>query len=338
MAFGIAVLGLDHWYTAFGVLDNTHKNASATLVGVWDKDASRRAEITAKYPDVLVVGEADALLRWDDVDLVCVCAATDEAVPLCKSALKAGKHVLSVKPPARTLVELDGVLSVAPGSGKFYGSFEGMQRLQPKNVKLRELLQSGAIGNPLSYHHVAHGGLPSPWPGKPGGAPSWWLDKNKVPGGAWIDHAIYAVDLARFVFDGEITQAHGIMGRRTHPGLSVEDYGVSLMRLSRKNGVGGDVALMFEDTWANESGGGGASTNRTQFIGTKGSIVPDGDGWIVKSGGKETRHEIAASTYFQMSKLAEILQSGGKMPMPFDAKDARANLAACLSVYDAAKS
>ena len=334
MPFGIAVLGLDHWYTAFGVLDTAAASSRAPLVGLWDARADRRNEIAAKYPNALVADAPDALLEREDVSLVAVCAPTDEAVPLVQRALRAGKHVLSVKAPARSLAELDAVLAVAEearrASGAFYGSFEGMQRLNPRAQKLRELLRGGAVGQPLSYHQVGHGGLPQPWPKQTG--PSWWTDAARVPGGAWIDHALYAVDLARFVFDGEVDRAFGIIENRVHRDLAVEDYGVALLRLvPSAAGGASSVSLIFEDTWSSAAGGG---TSRQQIIGTRGAVRPDGSDWVVSSGGAETRHPIPAGPFFDLDALAGLLENG--QSPPFGPSDARANLAACLAVYEAA--
>lgn len=325
--FGIAVVGLDHWYTAFGVLDTAAGSSIAPLIGLSDPSDTRRSEMQAKYP-VIVTNDADALIRRDDVDLVAICATTREAPGIAQQALAAGKHVVSVKPPARTLAELDAVIAAGERAGRFYGSFEGMQRLTPRVTLLRELIQSGAIGTPMAFHQVAHGGLPAPWPGRTGD--SWWLKRDNVPGGAWLDHAIYAVDLARFVFEGEITSAAGIIENRVHRELEVEDYGAALLRLAPDNG-GPGVSLIFEDTWTAEPGGG---TSRQQIIGTNGSLRPEGNDWVVTRGKNETRHPIGAAPFFRLDALADLLV-GGQTP-PFGPSDARANLAACLAVYEAA--
>lgn len=327
MSFGVALIGLDHWYTAFGFIDNTKAAANATLIGIAESDAARRAFIAEKHPDVAVAAEPDALIGDPRVELVAICATTARAPDLAKRALAAGKHVLSVKPPARTLAELDAVLAVAAESGRFYGSFEGIQRLNPRAVLLRELIAGGAIGTPLSFHHVAFGGLPSPWPGQSG--PSWWLDADSVPGGGWIDHAIYSIDLARFIFGGEITQASGLIGNRVHENLKpLEDYGAALLQLDAPTGP---VTLFLEDTWIGAASG----ASRTQFIGTDGSIRPDGSDWVVTKSGVEARHAIPASPFFAIDALAALLQSN-RTP-PFGPADARANLAACLAVYEAAR-
>ncbi|MBB6049777.1 Gfo/Idh/MocA family protein [Armatimonas rosea] len=327
MRFGVALLGLDHWYTAHGVCEIASKSERVALIGVSSPDATHRAWASEKYPEIQVTETAAPLLARDDVHLVAICAPTAAAPELAKQALAAGKHVVAVKPPARTVAELDSVIVAAEVAGKFYGSFEGMQRLTPRVLKLRELLQSGAIGTPLSYHQIGHGGLPSPWPGQPSGAPSWWIDSSQAPTGAWADHAIYAIDLARFVFDGEIVWSAGLIENRVHTTLPLEDYGIALLKLQPRAG-GSAVSVMLEDTWAAAPGGG---AHRVLFIGTHGQIRPEGNDWIVTANGEETRHTPDPSPFFHLDSLAEALQSNADIP--WSAADARANLAACLAVY-----
>lgn len=326
MAFGIAVLGLDHWYTAFGVLDICTASEVTPLVSIYEPDATRRAEVAAAYPQALVTDSVDAALSAPGVELVAICAKTGDAVQLSKQALNAGKHVVSVKPFARTRDEADGILQVAATSGKFFGSFEGMQRFQPRAETLRDLIASGAVGDVVSFHQVGHGGLPSPWRGGKSGDPSWWIDPEQVPGGAWIDHAIYAVDLARFALDGQITHAEATLDNRLHKDLPLEDFGAAILTLERTDGP--NVTLYIMDTWCAEPGTG---YSEYRFIGTQGTITADGNAWVVKTKDGSTRHEWESGTYFRFEKLAALLQSG--QDVPFGPEDALANLTACLQVY-----
>lgn len=340
MAFGIAVIGLDHWYTAFGVLDIAAASETVNLVGIADGNAARLAEIGQKHPQAAVTTRYQELLEREDVALVAICAPTDQAPGIAKAALAAGKHVISVKPPARTLPELDEVLALAASTGLFYGSFEGMQRLHPKSQRLRELIAEGAIGQPVTYHQVGHGGLPSPWPGQPGGADSWWIRAPQVPGGAWLDHAIYAVDLARYIFDGEIElgTVAGFTDQLVHKSLGMEDYGAALMRLNSRSAA--RVTLFIEDTWAADGAKGGGA-HSLEIIGTTGILRFDGktNSWIVsKTNAEPVSHAVAASPFFVLDALPEVvdLHHRGEAT-PFGATDARANLAACLQFYAAAK-
>ena len=327
MRFGVALLGLDHWYTAHGVCEIASKSESVALIGIQSPHELHRAWAQEKYPSLSVTDDPAALLSRNDVQLIAVCAPTADAPALAKQALAAGKHVVAVKPSATTLTELDDVIAAAETSGKFFGSFEGMQRLTPRVLKLRELIQSGAIGTPLSYHQIGHGGLPSPWPGQPGGAHSWWIDATKAPTGAWTDHAIYAIDLARFVFGGEIVWSAGLIENRVHTELALEDYGIALLKLQPDSG-GSPVSLMLEDTWAAAPGGG---AHRVLFIGTHGQIRPEGNDWVVSANGEEIRHTPDSSPFFPLDTLADALTQNTEIP--WSSADARANFAACLSVY-----
>jgi predicted dehydrogenase len=311
---------LDHWYTALGVLDIAKKSEKVALVGVQESDEARRAWLREKHPDVALLPDAPQ----SEADLVAICVPTADAPQIAIRALEASKHVLCVKPPARTLAELDEVIAAAERAGRFFGSFEGVQRLHPRAQTLKKLIDEGAIGTPLSFHQVGHGPLPAPWPGGESGAPSWWIDPSKAPGGAWIDHAIYALDLAHFVFGGEVDFSAGVLGNRLHPNLPLEDYGAALMRLTS------GVALIFEDTWAAVVGTG---YGRYFFLGTEGSITAEGSAWVVRRGKDEVRHEIPDVPFFALDALAKALLSGESLP--FGPAEARANLTACLKVYGA---
>jgi len=324
MSFGVALVGLDHWYTAFGVCETVAGSSKLSLVGIADPHADRRAWARETYPDAVVVETMDSLVSRDDVDLVCICAPTSDASGFALEALAAGKHVVAVKPSAGTLAGLDAILKAAVTAGRFFGSFEGLQRLHPKAILLRNLIEGGAIGTPLSFHQVGHGGLPSPWPGKASGEPSWWLDPAKIQTGAWLDHAIYAIDLARYAFGGEIGAIHGFVGNRLHTRLPLEDYGIALMRL---DAPAGPVSLVIEDTWAAEPGGG---AHWLRIVGTRGTIRSEGDAWQVVSEGREEMHPIPESPFFPMEALSAGLSSG---TLPFGPADARANLDACLRFY-----
>lgn len=95
------------------------------------------------------------------------------------------------------------------------------------------------------------------------------------------------------------------------------------------------VTVFLEDTWA-AKGGHGAAAQRLEVIGTEGVVRWDGgqNAWLVLRGnGEPPRVEgvPAGVPYFALDALAAALQKGDALPLGPD--DARANLAACLSVY-----
>ena len=92
-------------------MDVCAASSETPLVAVYEPDAGRRGEITAAYPGVLVTDDAGEALGAPGVELAAICAKTGDAVELSKRALAAGKHVVSVKPFARTIAEAESVFS-----------------------------------------------------------------------------------------------------------------------------------------------------------------------------------------------------------------------------------
>ena len=79
------------------------------------------------------------------------------------AALEAGKHVSMQKPMAVNVAECDALISAAEHSGKLFRVFENF-RYYPPIVKAKELLDSGAIGEPLSIRiKVVQGAMSKDW-------------------------------------------------------------------------------------------------------------------------------------------------------------------------------
>lgn len=320
-----AVLGLDHWYTAFGVCEILAASETNTLSVICTESDDHAAWATATYPSVTLYRDPQQLFADPNVDCILICAPTAIAETYALDALRHGKHVLGVKPTSNTLDGLGKIVSTAAENSVFYGSFEGIQRFHPKTLALKNILSSGTIGRVLSVHQVGNGGLPAPWDGKKSGEPSWWIDPKMIHTGAWMDHAIYAIDLLRFSLDAEVDSVAGHIGNRLHAALPLEDYGMALLRLSTASGP---VSVVMEDTWSANPGGG---AHWMRIVGTDGWLRSDGDDWVVCKGGEESTIKTEASVFFRLDDFAAALT--GEKPMPFTPEDAIANVGACHTFY-----
>lgn len=320
-----AVLGLDHWYTAFGVCEILAASDQLELAAICTENDDNAAWAAEKYPTVTLFRDPQQVFSNPDVDCVLICAPTATAEGYAIDALTNGKHVLGVKPTSNTLTGLQKIIDTATENNVFYGSFEGIQRFHPKTIALKDLLSKGTIGRVLSVHQVGNGGLPAPWEGKKSGEPSWWIDPEMIQTGAWMDHAIYAIDLLRFTLDAEVDSVTGHIGNRLHTSLPLEDYGMALLRL--KTPVG-PVSVVMEDTWSANPGGG---AHWMRIVGTDGWLRSDGDDWIICKDGAETPVKTEESVFFRLEDFASALQ--GKCAMPFKPEDAIANVGACHQFY-----
>ncbi len=323
---GIGLVGLDHWYTAFAVLDEASKRGGMRLVGVSDRSRKRRSEIESKYDVGYVTADAGRVIADPEVDLVCSQVNTRENVAVVRRALKAGKHVACVKPMAMTLRQADALIALAESERRVLWSFDQLGRGRGQ-ARLKALIKQGAIGQVISFQQTMWAGLPKPWHDSTG--PSWWTDAKLVPFGAWADHAIYTIDMVRDLFEADVVAVHGEIGNKRYPKLALEDYGVGTLRFS--NGV---VAVV-EQTWT----GGPYYPHWTKIVGTTGVIhmdqaVAGGKPVVVTSRGQKAI-AMGGRRGGVLDPVLSLIRK--KQTKPSAARESRRNLAIAFGVYRAAK-
>ncbi len=316
---GVAVIGLDHWYSAFHVLDQVVRERAMRLIGIGERNPERLEEARQKYAPQMAAGDPMRLLDDPQVELVFSFVNTADNPDICLEALGRGKPTLCVKPAALTVREANRLAAAADDAGVFWSSFEVSHRLTARSQRLKELLKEGVIGEPISFYQVAQGGLPQPWPGQSG--PSWWLEPDRVPGGAWIDHAIYAVDQVRWALEREVESVSATLGNRRHQELGVEDWGIAWLRLTS-----GFTAVM-EDAWTADSG-----TNFNRYIGTEGSLAPEGDAFVVSRQGDTERIPVPEEERSPFAWIAAATR--GQSRLPFTNACSVFNLDTCLAAYE----
>ena len=323
---GIGVVGLDHWYTAFGVLQEANTNAATRLVAIADKSEGRLKEVSAKNKADYTTTSFGKVIADPNVDLLCSLVNTRDNVNVCRQALKAGKHVACVKPMTMNLRQADALIELAESQNRVFWSFDQLGRMGV-NPELKALLKGGGIGKVMAYYHVATSGLPRSWPDNTHSG--WWIDPNLVPVGAWADHAIYAIDMLRALFGADVEVVHAEIANRVYPKLAVEDFGSATLRFS--NGI---VAVM-QDSWT----GDGYWPRWTKIVGTKGAVHMDPalkEGWSVSTPkGVEPLKEGKKPGGGMLGPLIKLVKAGAATPSP--ARESRKNLAIALAVYKSAK-
>ena len=94
-------------------------------------------------------GDATALCRDPDIDLVTVCVRVPAHLKLVLGALAAGKHIYCEWPLGRDLAESEEIVAAAQAAGVH--AAVGLQtRMNPAALRARVLIGSGAIGRTLS--------------------------------------------------------------------------------------------------------------------------------------------------------------------------------------------
>jgi len=322
----VGVVGLDHWYTAFGVVRAAAQGPGTSLAAVADKSRRRLAAVTKETKPGYTTSDFRKVIADPDVDLICCLVNTRDSVALTRAALRAGKHVACVKPMAMNLRQADALIELAERQGCVLWSFDQLGRAGASK-ELKSLLKRGAIGQPLSFYQVMESGLPRSWPNST--SPGWWIDEKLVPFGAWADHAIYTIDMLRALFDADVEAVHGEIANRRYPRLKVEDWGAAVLRLS--NGV---VAVL-EDTWTADS----YSPHWTKIVGTKGAVHMEPAAFkepVVVATPKGVKALPApARRGGPLGPVLKLINAGAAKPSP--ARESRTNLAIALAVYKSAK-
>ena len=183
--------------------------------------ASRSLDRAEAFADTFDVparyGDYDALAADPNVDAVYVATPHSRHEQDTIAFLKAGKHVLCEKPFALNARQAQQMVDVARGSGLFL--MEAVwSRFLPAYAVLREVLESGRIGEPLMVE--ADFGFRMPID------PAHRLFDLEQGGGALLDLGIYPVQLCSLVLGTvESVVASGVIGE-----TGVDEQVVAVLR------------------------------------------------------------------------------------------------------------
>ena len=140
----VAVVGLGYWGP--NLLRNAWEIDGVRVVAVCDRDETRLAPVSRRYPSVRTTRSYDEILDADDVDAVLLATPVRTHHRLARDAILAGKHVFVEKPMAQTSAECRQLIALAdehsrvlmPGHTFLYS---------PPVRKVKELLLGGAFGD-----------------------------------------------------------------------------------------------------------------------------------------------------------------------------------------------
>lgn len=221
--------------------------AASTVAAVVDVDGGRACSVADDYGVVAAYTDYRDILDREDIDVVSICTPNHLHAPIAVAALRAGKHVLCIKPLARTTGEVLEVISAARESGRVL-DVAYSHRSRSDVRALKDLVDGDRLGKVYFIR--------ADWrrrDGIPEGAADWFLSRSLAGGGPLLDLGVHLIDLVLFLMgEPEVTavsaatsaelMSHRLEGRL--PADPVEDLGVVMMRL----GNGGTVCL--ETSWA----------------------------------------------------------------------------------------
>lgn len=180
------------------------------LVAVGSRSLARAQEFAARHGVAGAYGSYADLCAAPDVDAVYVATPHPQHADVALAAIAAGKAVLVEKAFTSSLADTHAVVAAARAAGVF--CMEGMwTRCNPAVIRLRELIDEGAIGQVRSVH----GDLTAYREYDPADR----LFNPELGGGAVLDLGVYVVSFAQQILGVPDTVAahagflpHGVEG------------------------------------------------------------------------------------------------------------------------------
>ena len=182
-----------------------------------------------------VYEQVDELLADDDVDAVEILSPTPLHAEHTIAALAAGKHVSVQKPIANTVADARRMVEAARVSGKTLRVTEHCCHYPPL-VKAKQLIRSGAIGDPTVIRiKTVVGRTDSRFQAELDPAGYTWRFNAESPGGHLFDDVMHKYAMALWLVDTDISSVQATV--RTGP-LFFEAPTVALFEYARADLLG----------------------------------------------------------------------------------------------------
>lgn len=178
------------------------------------------------------------LLRSPDIDIVYIATPPHMHAFYTIEAAKYGKAVYVEKPMARTVQECREMVSACrEASVPLFTAY--YRRGQPKFLKARELIKSGALGELRSFSYLFACPPLEHDPQRP-----WLMDHDKAGGGLLYDVGSHMLDLILFL----LGEPQEVLGRSAKLSQQHETDDLHSAVLRFTSGVQGTVQLSFNST------------------------------------------------------------------------------------------
>jgi predicted dehydrogenase len=234
---------------------------SVSFAAFSTRDPDRLARAKAQFPHATAFTSHADLLQSKTCDAVLIAAPHYQHLAMTQEALAVGLHVLVEKPLAVTVSAAQQILHAAAGHPQLVTGIMLNQRSSPLYARMREMVQSGALGALTRITWIAtHWFRPdvyyrsSPWR-------ATWKGEG---GGVLINQAHHNLDLLYWIVGGLPRTITAVGARGKHHPIETEDE-VSAV-LEYESGL---TAHFITST------GEGPGVNRLEIAGTRGRLVAE---------------------------------------------------------------
>jgi predicted dehydrogenase len=337
----VAVIGLGHWYSAYGLARALPEYPSASLVAAASPEPGKLEAFTGTFS---VPGYQDyrELLEREDVDIVHIATPVSEMAEVAIAAARAGKHMVLGKPMAMTVADADRMVAAVEAAGVLCFPFQAIGRLRIADLVAR--IRAGEIGEVLLIHQTCRWSIAEDW--YMSGTPGWFADPRFVPGGAFIDEGIYWIDFFRYLTGSEVVRVDARMANLVHKDIAVEDWGQATFTFA--NGVLATLEASWTINSPRKTGPSPKQNSvvRLEVVGSRGEVIDQSfrsPGRAVLAAGADDwafERQPEAMTFappapFPLSHLVDCLNH--HRPPVASIRQARDAFAAAMAAYESAR-
>lgn len=246
---GVGTMGKQHAYNL------RHRIPEAHLVAVADADLNRAKQVAGELELDHFYDSVEALAERKDVQAIVVVTPAKFHGAAMKVCAQAKKDVFCEKPFTLTVEEADEVLDLTQKAG-IRVQVGHVRRYDPPNVRAKQRIEAGEIGDPVIFKSLARDPAPPPVSYMASG----------VNGMFFQDSSVHEFDLGRWLMNDEISEVHAYGGVLVFPEIAqFNDIDTALVNMKFSRGTLGAVENYMQSGYGYDV--------RTEIVGSKGTII-----------------------------------------------------------------
>ena len=176
------------------VIPAMKKSKYCNLLGIASRDEKKAVEKSIMFDIPKSYGSYKDLLEDDEIEAVYIPLPNHLHVPWAIKALQKGKHVLVEKPIGLNTIESRNLMKESQKYPSLKVMEAFMYKFHPQWIKIKELVQSGFIGELKSIQSSF-----SFFDDNPASI----VNKKEYGGGSLMDIGCYPISLSRYLFNSE---------------------------------------------------------------------------------------------------------------------------------------
>src|ERR1700719_1269282 len=246
---GVGTMGKQHAYNL------RHLIPEAQLIAVADTDVQRAKQVAEELEVDHYFNSVEAMAERKDIQAIVVVTPAKFHGAAMKVCANAKKDIFCEKPFTLTVEEADEVLDLTQKLGVRV-QVGHVRRYDPPNVRAKQRIEAGEIGDPVIFKSLARDPAPPPVGYMASG----------VNGMFFQDSTVHEFDLGRWIMNDEITEIHAYGAVLVFPEIAqYNDIDTALLNMKFSRGTLGAVENYMQSGYGYDV--------RTEIVGSKGTII-----------------------------------------------------------------